>query len=121
LLTPLLVAAQQSQPPTNTPPKLEKLEESEPPSIKFSKPEDKNKVTETREGGQVKVQTGGSTYYVKPNEQQVGNSLPGDTESSSNHGVQWKVLEFDLGSKIKKSDDSQTPSDSAAPSASSQK
>jgi hypothetical protein len=111
LLTPLLVAAQQSPEKSDAPPpgkKLEKLEEGEPPSIKVGRPEDKNKVTETRDDSgvkEVKVQNGIGTYYVKPN-QQVGNSLPGDVQSSQNHGVQWKVMEFDLGSKGKKSEKS---------------
>jgi hypothetical protein len=114
MLTPLLVAAQQT-PPTpeksDAPPpgkKLEKLEESDPPSIKVGKPKNENKITETRDDSgvkQVKVENGLGTYYVKPN-QQVGDSLPGDVQSSQNHGVQWKVLEFDLGSKGKKSEKS---------------
>lgn len=85
-------------------PKLEKLEEGEPPSIKVGKPEDQRKITETRDDSgvkEVKVQSGGSTYYVKPN-QQVGDALPGDAQSSTNHGAEWKVLEFDLGVKNKK-------------------
>jgi uncharacterized protein involved in copper resistance len=131
LLTPLWVAAQQtqqaqptqpSQPPQQTQPtqtpadaadtkkadakKLEKLEEGEPPSLKIGKPEAQHKVTETRDDSgvkEVKVQSGPSTYYVRPN-QQVGDALPGDAQSTTNHGVAWKVLEFDLGSKNKKGD-----------------
>jgi hypothetical protein len=105
ILTPLLVAAQQAPAkPDPAPPKLEKLEESEPPSIKVGKPEQKDKITETRGANgatEVKVHTDGSTYYVKP-DQQVGDSLPGDAQSVHNHGAQWKVMEFDLGSKQKK-------------------
>jgi hypothetical protein len=119
MLMPLWATAQQEPAKTDTPAakteapapkKLEKLEEGEPPSIKVGKPEEKQKVTETRdESGvkEVKVQTGSTTYYIKP-DQQVGDSLPGDVQSTHNHGVQFKVMEFDLGSKnkSKKSDDS---------------
>jgi hypothetical protein len=90
------------------PPKLEKLEEGEPSSLKIGKPAPQQKVTETRDDNgvkEVKVQTGASTYYVKPN-QEVGTSLPGDVQSVHNHGAEWKVFEFDLGSKGKKSEKS---------------
>lgn len=107
LLTPLWAAAQQPPAKSDTPPKLEKLEESEPPSIKVGKPEEKRKITETRDDSgvkEVKVQTGKTTYYVKP-EQQVGNALPGDAQSTHNRGVEFKVLEFDLGKKTQKTTD----------------
>jgi len=41
------------------------------------------------------VRSGGSTYYLKPNEQ-PGSTLPGDVESKSMRGSQWQVLEFDM-------------------------
>ena len=67
LLTPLLVAAQQAPAkPDPAPPKLEKLEESEPPSIKVGKPEEKDKITETRGANgatEVKVHTDGHVVY----------------------------------------------------------
>jgi hypothetical protein len=97
------------------PPKLEKLEEGEPSSLKIGKPGPQQKVTETRDDSgvkEVKVQTGVSTYYVKPN-QDVGNSLPGDVQSVHNHGAEWKVFEFDLGSKNKNTD--KTTDTGAAP------
>jgi hypothetical protein len=111
---------QQAQQPTqdkkkqDQPPKLEKLEEGEPSSLKIGKPAPQQKVTETRDDNgvkEVKVQTGASTYYVRPN-QEVGTSLPGDVQSVHNHGAEWKVFEFDLGSKNKsteKSDEAGTP------------
>ncbi len=110
LLASLPAAAQQSAAPAAATPKLEKLEEGEPPSIKIGKPEIKKRVTERGTGGEIKeeqVTSGGSTYYVKPN-QQVGTSVPGDAQSSQNHGVQWKVKEFDLGMK-KKNNQGGTP------------
>jgi hypothetical protein len=78
------------------PPKLEKMEEGEPPSVTIRKPESDKKITETRKQGkikEVKVQRGKNTYYLKPNEP-AGSALPGDAESSANRGAQWQVMEF---------------------------
>jgi hypothetical protein len=141
LLAPVLVSAQQIQPVEEKPadkaaekpaakatdkdgktastqpaePKLEKLEDSEPPSLKIGKPVGAPKVTVTEvkdgvKGREVKVESGKSTYYVRPNEQ-VGNSLPGDAQSSTNRGAEWKVMEFDLGSKKKKEEDKSDSTD----------
>ena len=93
---PLLADAQQ-------PPKMEKLEEGEAPAITIRKPDTEKKITEKREKGkvtEVKVQTGKSTYYLKPNEA-AGNAVPGDAQSNQNRGAQWSVREFDLGRKKK--------------------
>lgn len=96
-LLPLAAAAQTQAPP---PPQLEKLEEGPEPSITIRKDEgQRSKVTEKKEGGkvtEVKVQSGKSTYYLKPNEQ-PGNAQPGDAQSTANRPAQWKVMEFDLG------------------------
>lgn len=97
------------------PPELEKLEEGAPPAVSIKKPGDAqgtgNSVTERRDHGQtteVKVQSGGSTYYLKP--QQVGNALPGDGSRTPPTGAQWKVMDFDLGgAKPAKADDSDSP------------
>lgn len=97
LVAPLPAAAQQAKPAVDgTPPKLEKLEEGEAPAITIRKPEGERKITEKRSQGkvkEVKVQSGKSTYYLKPNEP-VGSALPGDAESSSMRAPQWQVLEF---------------------------
>lgn len=93
---PLLAAAQQ-------PPKMEKLEEGDAPTITIRKPDTEKKITEKREKGkvtEVKVQSGKSTYYLKPNEP-AGAALPGDAQSNENRGAQWSVHEFDLGRKKK--------------------
>ncbi|MBV8635426.1 MAG: hypothetical protein JO002_13105 [Burkholderiaceae bacterium] len=90
--------------------KLEKLEDPEPPAVKIGKPPAEHKVTETRDDSgakEVKVETGVSTYYVRPN-QQVGTALPGDTQSTTNRGAEWKVMEFNLGGKKKKPEEAQT-------------
>lgn len=88
---PLWVSAQQ-----NNPPQLEKLEEGEAPAVTIRKPDGERKITEKREQGkvkQVKVQSGKSTYYLKPNDP-AGSALRGDTESSTLRAPQWQILEF---------------------------
>lgn len=81
---------------------MEKLEEGQPPEINIRKPEQQNSITEKRApGGKVtetRVTSGKSTYYLKPNDQ-LGSTLPGDTQSTINRGAQWEVKEFDLGRK----------------------
>lgn len=138
ILTPVLVSAQQtpSDPSAakpadkNTKPadkakaeqhetadgrKLEKLEETDPPAVKIGKPPAEHKITETRDDSGVKeskVETGLTTYYVRPNTQ-VGTAQPGDTQSTTNRGAEWKVLEFNLGEKKKKPDE-EVPEDTGA-------
>jgi hypothetical protein len=96
---PLLAVAQQSAGNAPPPPKLEKLEEGEAPAVTIRKPEQQKKITEKRAPGgkvtEVKVDTGGSTYYLKPNDS-AGSALPGDGQSSTGRGAQWEVLEFDV-------------------------
>ena len=97
----LPVAAQQrggnDAPP---PPQLEKLEEGEEPAVTIRKPEqERTTTTEKRAPGgkvtEVKVTAGGSTYYLKPNDQ-AGSALPGDAQSNSARAPQWEVKTFDL-------------------------
>ncbi|MBV8666232.1 MAG: hypothetical protein JO269_07085 [Burkholderiaceae bacterium] len=119
LLSMPALAQQQTTTPLDAPPKLEKLEEGEPPTIKLEKREVKEKITERAEGGEIKeerVQSAGSTYYVRPNDR-VGTGQPGDATTTTNRGVQWKVYEFDLGSKDKnkKSEPGAPPAGDAAP------
>ena len=105
-----------------TPPKLERIEEPESP-ITVTPPADKERqVTEKREQGKVteiKVKSGKSTYYLKPNSA-AGSSLPGDATSAA-RTPQWKVMEFDIGNKKKKqkqkeeADSAPTPPPVAAP------
>lgn len=115
LAIPLMADAQQ-------PPKLEKLEEGEPPAVTIRKPEQKSKMQEKRAPGgkvtEVKVTSGRSTYVVKPNDP-AGSSLPGDTQSSTTRPAQWEVKEFDLGRPKKEGEEAQAadtlPPPSAAP------
>jgi hypothetical protein len=116
-LLPMLAAAQQTPPP---PPQLEKLEEGEAPAITIRKEDSQRRITEKKEGGRVteiKVQSGKSTYYLKPNEQ-PGNAQPGDAQSNITRPAQWKVLEFDLGGTVKQAPESQgTPDEAPLPPA----
>lgn len=84
------------------PPKLEKLEEGEQPAITIpAKPDSERKITQKKDKGrvtEVKVKSGKSTYYLKPNDP-AGSALRGDTQSNEIRGAQWEVKQFDLGSK----------------------
>jgi hypothetical protein len=98
--TPLTVSAQQPNGDAPPPPKLEPLEEGEAPPITIRKPEERAKIEEKRAPGgkvtEIKVTSGNSTYYLKPNDP-VGFAAPGDGESPPARGAQWEVMEFDLG------------------------
>jgi len=83
--------AQQS--PSDVPPRMDKLDEVSDPAVTNTKKavaKQTEQTTQTGEQTEVKVTNGVGTYIVKPN-QSVGNSLPGDAQSSSNHAVQWVV------------------------------
>lgn len=106
---PLTANAQQPAvvPP---PPKLEKLDEGESPAITIRKQGGEKKITEKREQGkvkEVKVQSGKSTYYLKPNDQ-AGSALPGDAESNATRAPQWQVLEFGNPQNAKEAEQPQT-------------
>ena len=99
---PLLGSAQPA--PANAappPPRTEPLEEGEPPAVTIRKPEEQQgTITEKRAPGgrvtNIRVTTGGSTYYLAPNDAS-GSSLPGDMQSNATRAAQWEVLTFDLG------------------------
>ncbi|MGB6055806.1 MAG: DUF2782 domain-containing protein [Burkholderiaceae bacterium] len=108
-LTAAARAADQAPPP---PPQTQKLEEGEAPEITIRKPGvSEEPITQTKKQGkvtEVKVQSGGSTYYLKPNEQS-GSALPGDVESSPMRGSQWQVLEFDMKPQKNQTQPEQAP------------
>jgi hypothetical protein len=56
-------------------------------------------VTEKRMRGgrvtEVEVNSGRSTYILKPNTQ-YGSTVPGDTQSNVNRAPQWQIFGFDL-------------------------
>lgn len=88
------------------PPRLEKLEEVDAPGVTITQPgevQKKDSITEKREQGQVtevKVESSGSTYYLRP--RNVGSSQPGDAQSGPPTNAQWSIKEFDWGGKKKK-------------------
>lgn len=85
------------------PPRMEQLEEMTDdavPTVIAPKGDSPTTITERREQGRVteiKVNSSGSTYTLKPNSP-AGTSQPGDMTSGNNRGPQWTLFEFDLGS-----------------------
>jgi hypothetical protein len=80
------------QSPSDMPPQVINLDE-EAPTVTHSKKESNQQTTQTIQHGEqteVKVTNEIGTYIVKPN-QSLGTSVPGDTQSSSNHAAQWVV------------------------------
>ena len=93
---PQLAAGQQNS-VEPVPPKLERLEEGEIPAKNIPSPDMKTNIEETRERGQVtsiRVQSGNSTYYVKP-DTPAGSALRDDAQRGTTRAAQWKVFEFD--------------------------
>lgn len=108
------LAQQNAAPP---PPRLEKLEEGEEPAVTIRKPAER-KIEEKRAPGgkvtEVKVTSGGSTYYLKPNDP-AGSALPGDQEGTANRGAQWEIFQFDWFSKQPKEGADDAAPDQPAP------
>lgn len=121
---PFSANAQQAQPRNQDappPPKLEKLEEGEPPAVTIREQKDKQTITEKRApGGQVKeikVTKGKNTYYLKPNVA-PGSALPGDGQSPHSRPAQWQVYEFGQKKKPAEPDaDTAPPPPQVAPPA----
>jgi hypothetical protein len=91
------------QPPSDKPPKLERIEPGSDVPATTLPDRARTKITEKKQGGtvsEVEVQSSGSTYTMKPN-QPAGNAQPGDANSSRIRPPEWKVLEFDLTKKRK--------------------
>lgn len=113
-----LSAAAGAQTPGSAPPKLEKIDEAGDSAITVTgKPDSEKKITEKREQGrvtEVKVKSGKSTYYLKPNTP-AGSAQPGDVMGSANRGPQWKVMEFNLGKKKKSAKEQDAADDAPAP------
>jgi len=88
--------AQAQQP---APQALEALEAAETPNV-VRQDDERVIATEKRVRGgivtEITVNSGGSTYYLKPNSP-IGTSLPGSADNSTLRGAQWGVLQFDFG------------------------
>ncbi len=103
LATSQMVAAEEKPVPSAEPPKLEKLDDSQTPTVNIAPPASERSVTEKRRQGrveEVKVKSGKSTYYLKPN-RPAGSAIVGDVQSDTVRPAQWKIKEFDLGNKKK--------------------
>ena len=121
---PLSALAQQSNgngdAPPSRPPQLQPLEEGEEPAVTIRPPDNKGKISEKRAPGgrvtEIKVTSGGSTYYLKP-DMTAGSTLPGDAQSSGLRAAQWEVLQFDLSPSqdAKEAEAVQTNATDAAP------
>jgi hypothetical protein len=113
--------AQQTQPKNQDappPPKLEKLEEGEPPAVNIREQKKKQTVTEQRAPGgeakEVKVTKGKNTYYVKP-KARPGCAMPGDCPGTESRATQWHVYEFNQQKKPKESEMQDAPPPAVAP------
>jgi hypothetical protein len=103
----LAVAQQQQQPqqpPSDKPPKLERIEPGSDVPATTIPPRPRTQIREHRSNSgqvtEVEVQSAGSHYYMRPNVP-AGNAQPGDAESGAVRAPEWKVLEFDLSGKRK--------------------
>jgi hypothetical protein len=106
------------QPPSEAPPKLERIEPGSDTPATTVPDRGRTKIIEKKQGGQVtevQVQSGKSRYTMKP--RPPGTARPGDTESTSLRGPQWEVLEFDLGKKKKGAAGTPTAADAPPPPA----
>jgi hypothetical protein len=93
----------QSQPPSDKPPKLERIEPGSDVPATTIPPRGGTQIKEKKQGGQVtevEVQAGPSHYTMRPNTP-AGNAQPGTAEAGSVRAPQWQVLEFDLNRKRK--------------------
>jgi hypothetical protein len=104
--------------PSDAPPKLERIEEgSDTPVTIVPKRDERRKIKEKREGGQVtevQVTSGKSTYTMKganPASTAMGNS---EGTGSTLRTPQWQVLEFDLSKKKQKQRDEEAAAAAAA-------
>lgn len=95
LLTAVPASAQAPATANTPPPKLEKLEEGEAPAITIRQPSTASEITESRGPGgeikEIKVKSGGSTYYLRPRSSTA--TAVGDNVSTP----QWVIHEFDAG------------------------
>ncbi|WP_353155452.1 DUF2782 domain-containing protein [Herminiimonas fonticola] len=117
---PLIVSAQDTPPSKNfapAPPQMERLEEGEAPAVTIRQPDTQKKITEKKSQGkvtEVKVQTGRTTYYAKPNDP-AGSAMRGDGQSDTTRPVQFQIGEFGQPKSIPATDPVQTLQPAPAP------
>jgi hypothetical protein len=118
LLTLGAHAAFAQSPPSQAPPKLEKIEEVADDGITVTAKPAETRITEKRDNSgnvtEATVKSGPSTYTLRPNHP-TGTALPGDGMSGNLRGAQWTILEFDLGKKKKKTAEQDAEPDNNAP------
>lgn len=118
-LAPGAFAQQQTQsaPPSEKPPKLERIEPGSDVPATTIPPKGGTQIKERKQNGQVtevEVQAGPSHYYMRPNVP-AGNAAPGTQEAGGIRAPQWQVLEFDLNRKRKQGEpSSETPEQTPA-------
>ena len=101
LLVPAALAGAQQKPPSDEPPKLERIEPGSDVPATTIPDRSRTKITERKQNGQVvevEVQSGKSRYIMRPHVP-PGNAQPGDAQSNSIRAPQWQVMEFDLTGK----------------------
>jgi hypothetical protein len=109
-----LAGAQQSK-PSDAPPKLERLDDSNLAPATATPRANEPKISEKRENGrttEVKVKTGKSSYTMKGTNPAAGSSGL-DANGSSLRGPQWQVGEFDLNKKKKDASEAAAETDAA--------
>ena len=99
--------------PTNLPANLKPLDESIDPVIAPHKSgeNESHTTTQNKQSGtstEVIVNSGSSTYSVKPN-QTSGNVTPGEVQSSSNHPAQWSIFSWGKAKPAEPATESATP------------
>lgn len=97
-----LFRSQQSK-PSDAPPKLERLDDSNLAPAIATPRANEPKISEKRENGrttEVKVKSGKSSYTMKGTNPAAGSSGL-DANGSALRGPQWQVGEFDLNKKKK--------------------
>jgi hypothetical protein len=96
---------QQNQPPSEKPPRLERIEPGSDVPATTIPPRGGTQIKERKQGGQVtevEVQAGPSHYTMRPNTP-AGSAQAGTQEAGPTavRAPQWQVLEFDLNRKRK--------------------
>jgi hypothetical protein len=107
LILSLVAGAASAQ--TQTPPKLDTIDETDTPITVTTKPGRERPITEKRENGVITESTVGSgpgAYSVKARKTN-STALPGDASGSGVRGPQWTVMEFDIARKQKQRSEAQ--------------
>jgi hypothetical protein len=108
--------AQAQQPPSDKPPKLERIEPGSDVPATNIPPRRGTQIKEKKQNGQVtevEVTSGKSHYTMRPTNA-YGNAQPGDAQSSI-RAPEWSVFQFDLNGKRKAASGTQAEAVEGAP------